>query len=345
MKENEMNLIDRYIAEVGRHLPEKDRADIEAEIRSMIEDMLEERSRQTGKPVDDTLIVEVLEELSDPHLLASKYAPPKRYLIGPDWYEGYLKILQRILFTALPIVAVVRFILTLTNDPLDLIDAVGEAIGSAFSVGTQILFWVTLTFVILERSGEKPDDLPKSDSRRWTVDQLPALPRRRQISVVETVMNLAVLLFLLIWIALPTTLDLLQGTPASVPFLHPNLWNFWLPVFFVIMGLTLIHEVFKLKIGNWTPALTVTNVILCLISIIYIAALVITQEIVNPAFLAMLDSSLEFAKLREVARWSIDISAAVIAGIYVWEIVHSIRMSRQLEKQKFEVTAPVQKSS
>jgi hypothetical protein len=238
---------------------------------------------------------------------------------------------------------VVRFILALTTDPLDLIGAVGEAIGSAFSVGTQILFWVTLIFVILERSGEKPDDLPRSDSRRWTVDQLPALPRRRQISVVETVMNIAVLLFLLIWIALPTTLDLLQGTPASVPFLHPNLWNFWLPVFFVIMGLTLIHEVFKLKIGNWTPALTVTNVILCLVSIIYIAALVITQEIVNPAFLAMLDSSLEFAKLREVARWSLDISAAIIAGIYVWEIVHSIRMARQLADERTETTAPLQK--
>ena len=42
-----MNLIDRYIAEVGRHLPEKDRSDIEAEIRSMMEDMLEER-RERG---------------------------------------------------------------------------------------------------------------------------------------------------------------------------------------------------------------------------------------------------------------------------------------------------------
>jgi hypothetical protein len=38
-----MSLIDRYIAEVGRQLPEKDRADIEAEIRSTLEDGIEER--------------------------------------------------------------------------------------------------------------------------------------------------------------------------------------------------------------------------------------------------------------------------------------------------------------
>jgi len=35
-----MNLIDKYIAEVGKHLPRKQRADIEAEIRSTLEDML-----------------------------------------------------------------------------------------------------------------------------------------------------------------------------------------------------------------------------------------------------------------------------------------------------------------
>src|SRR5687767_9095918 len=117
-----MSLIDRYIAEVGRHLPEKDRADIEAEIRSMLEDMLEERSQQTGKSVDDKVIVEVLEQLGNPQLLASKYAPPKRYLIGPGWYEVYIKTLQRVLFTALPIFAAVTFILTLTRDPLDFIN-------------------------------------------------------------------------------------------------------------------------------------------------------------------------------------------------------------------------------
>ena len=36
-----MSLIDRYVAEVGRHLPEKDRSDIETEIQTMIEDTLD----------------------------------------------------------------------------------------------------------------------------------------------------------------------------------------------------------------------------------------------------------------------------------------------------------------
>ena len=328
-----MSLINRYIAEVGRHLPEKDRADIEAEVRSMIEDMLEERSAQTSQRADDNLITEVLEQIGDPRLLAYKYAPPKRYLIGPEWYEGYIKVLQRVLFTAVPIFAAVTFILTLTRDPLDFMNAIGEAVGGAFNVGVQILFWVTLVFVLLERSGEKPDDLHKPGGQTWTVAQLPAMPRTRQISIAETVMNIAVNLFLLIWIVLPllTRSGELSG---SVPFLHPNLWTFWLPILFVLIGLTLLHEVFKLKIGNWTPALTVTNVILGLIWIIYLAALVITQDVINPDFLAMLDQAEGGSELREVVRWSIDISAAVIVGIYIWDMINSIRLARQLGKER-----------
>lgn len=137
-----MSLIDRYVASVGRHLPEKDRADIEAEIRSMIEDTLEERGHNAGS-ADETVIVETLEELGDPRLLAFQYAPPRHYLIGPDWYEGYIKVLQRVLFTALPVFAAVTFILALTRDPMDFINALGEAAGGAFDVGMQIVFWVT----------------------------------------------------------------------------------------------------------------------------------------------------------------------------------------------------------
>jgi len=336
-----MSLIDRYIAEVGRHLPEKDRSDIEAEIRSTLEDMLEERSQQTGKSVDDKVIVEVLEQLGNPRLLASKYAPPKRYLIGPGWYEVYVKTLQRVLFTVLPIFAAVTFIIALTENPLDFINAVGEAVGGVFNVGLQILFWITIVFVFLERSGEIPGESLRQKNLTWTVAQLPKLPRKRQISIAETVINIASILFVLIWIVLPFAIARFQGDPVPVPFLHQDLWNFWLPIFFVLMVLTLVHEVFQLKIGNWTPALTVTNVILGLSSIVFTVALVLTQEVINPAFLAMLDRN-GASELREVATWSINISAAVIAGIYVWDIVNSIRLARQLAKENSYTVASMQ---
>jgi hypothetical protein len=72
MKENEMNLIDRYITEVGKHLPRKNRADIEAEIRSTLEDMLEERTQGEG-PADEAAIMNLLKEYGSPREVAATY--------------------------------------------------------------------------------------------------------------------------------------------------------------------------------------------------------------------------------------------------------------------------------
>lgn len=325
-----MNLIDRYIAEVGRHLPEKNRSDIEAEIRSMLEDMLEERG--DAKSADEKIVAETLEQLGDPKLLASKYAPSKRYLIGPGWYEVYMQTLQRVLYIVLPIFAAVTIILTLADNPLDFANALSKAIGGAFEVGLQILFWVTIVFILLERSDEVPDKAPGSASKAWTVAQLPEYPRKRQISMGDALTDIVMVLFVLLWVVLPPLQNWLQGDANSAPFFHPNLWNFWLPAFFVLLVLTLIHDVFKLMVGNWTPALTVTNVILCTASIIYIVALVTTQQVINPAFLTTLDGA-QATELHNVTTWStwtVNITAAVLVGILAWDMFNSIRLSRRL---------------
>ncbi|MCI0552649.1 MAG: hypothetical protein L0287_16990 [Anaerolineae bacterium] len=328
-----MSLIDRYIAEVGRHLPEKNREDIEAEIRSMLEDMIDENSHQTGKPVNDELIAAALEQLGDPKLLAHKYAPARRYLIGPDWYEAYIETLKRVLATALPVVAILTIFIALAQDPIDFVDALGQAFGRVVDVAIGILFWVTAGFVIVEHSDAKPNELERAKTGAWTVAQLPEMPKKRQISVAEALTNIVFITGFTVWVVLPFVQS--QGN-ESVPFLNPDLWQIWLPVFFVLVVLTLIHEVFKLIVGNWTQALMITNVILCLISITYIVALVTTQEIINPAFLATLSDDV-VAELRDSARWArwtVNISAVITIGIYVWDMVNSMIMAKRLNRQE-----------
>lgn len=328
-----MSLIDRYVAEVGRHLPEKNRDDIEAEIRSTVEDMLDERSHQTGKPIRDEVIAAVLEELGDPKLLAYKYSPAKHYLIGPDWYEAYVETLKRVLVTALPVVAIVTIFIALAQDPIDFIDVLGQAFGRVIDVAIGILFWVTVGFVIVERSDAKPNELRNSKTGSWTVDQLPQLPKKRQISIGEALASIVFVIAFTTWIVLPF---LRSQETESVPFLNPDLWQLWVPVFFVLVVLTLIHEVFKLIIGNWTWPLMITNVILCLLSIAYIVALVTTQQIINPAFLATLSDDVvdELRDSARWARWTVNISAAITIGIYVWDMVNSIIMAKQLNRQE-----------
>lgn len=331
-----MNLIDRYVDEVGRHLPEKDRSDIEAEIRSMVEDMLEERGQQP-KSADEKSIAETLEQLGDPKLLAHKYSPAKRYLIGPDWYDLYLTTLKRVLSTALPIVAIVVFVLVFSKDPIEFGRAIGRAFETVINVGTGILFWVTVGFAIAEHSNAKPEEMGGSKTKAWTIAQLPTAPAKRQISVSEVLTNIVFYSIFTAGIVLPPFFAWLRGDEGFSPVFHPNLWNVWFPLFAVIAILTLVIELFKLKIGNWTTALTVSNVILCVGTIIYIIALVTTREVFNPAFLVTLAENGPTEELRNVAlsaKWTVNIGAAIAIGICLWDMADSIIKSRRLVRSK-----------
>ena len=89
-----MNLIDKYVAAVGRQLPTKNRADIEAEIRSTLEDMLEERTQGKG-PADEALVVELLKEYGAPGEVAATYKPQHhQYLIGPRMYPIFERVIR-----------------------------------------------------------------------------------------------------------------------------------------------------------------------------------------------------------------------------------------------------------
>ena len=92
-----MNLIDRYIAEVGKHLPRKGRTDIEAEIRSTLEDMLEERNQASLK--DEAAVIALLREYGAPAKVAASYIGP-RYLIGPRIYPTF-ELIVKIVMAAL----------------------------------------------------------------------------------------------------------------------------------------------------------------------------------------------------------------------------------------------------
>src|SRR5512142_1884314 len=101
-----MELIDLYVAEVGQNLPAKGRADLEAEIRSLIEDTVEGRSQAEGRPADDAMVAQVLKEFGSPAKMAASYLPP-RYLIGPRFYPAFL-LVMRILLTLIGVVSLVK---------------------------------------------------------------------------------------------------------------------------------------------------------------------------------------------------------------------------------------------
>lgn len=84
-----MEMVDRYIYAVIQRLPQPQREDIAEELRSLIEDMLEERVH--GRGITNKDEEEVLMELGNPKHLAQKYRGGKRYLISPEYFLSHLK--------------------------------------------------------------------------------------------------------------------------------------------------------------------------------------------------------------------------------------------------------------
>lgn len=84
------NLIERYVYDVARRLPEKDREDVKKELRANIYDMLPDG-------MGDEAVKKVLYELGSPASLAEKYRTRPRYLISPAYFDEYVNALKWIL--------------------------------------------------------------------------------------------------------------------------------------------------------------------------------------------------------------------------------------------------------
>ena len=148
-----MNLIDRYVTEVGKHLPRKNRLDIEAELRSTLEDMLEDRSQQTGRPADEALVIELLQEYGSPRKVAAIYQTHP-YLIGPRMFSIYRLVLKIVLFAVtmgLSIATIVSLFNTSLTSP-ELLKELGQFIANLVSALLAAFGNVTLVFAIIERA-------------------------------------------------------------------------------------------------------------------------------------------------------------------------------------------------
>jgi len=147
-----MNLLDKYIAAVGRELPRKNREDIEAEIRSTLEDMLEERKQADG-PADDAMTGELLKEYGSPSEVASKYKT-HQYLIGPRMYPLFERVL-RIVLAVVAGASLIGLGVALTKTGLtgpEFASSLGKWFGGLLSGLIAAFGNVTLVFVIIERT-------------------------------------------------------------------------------------------------------------------------------------------------------------------------------------------------
>jgi hypothetical protein len=149
-------MIDAYVNEVGLRLPGKQRADIEREIRSMIEDTLDDESRTQERPIDEAMVVQVLKRLGSPQKLAASYTPPQ-VLIGPELFPAYILVVK-IVVSVLAILTIIGLALSVGlagTVQSQMINTLAQATGGLFSGIFQAFGIITFVFAVIQRVAPK----------------------------------------------------------------------------------------------------------------------------------------------------------------------------------------------
>jgi hypothetical protein len=145
-----MKLIDNYIYTVTKNLPRKIKAEVEKELRPNIHDMLPDGYNEAD-------VVKFLYTLGNPFALAEKYQEGKRYLIGPELYGNYIKMLKDV-FILVGCLILLSQVYTIFTDATHasvgevLVSALTQTLKSAIRAAGWLFISVTIVFAVIERN-------------------------------------------------------------------------------------------------------------------------------------------------------------------------------------------------
>ncbi|MBM0275370.1 permease prefix domain 1-containing protein [Micromonospora tarensis] len=309
-------LTDRYLAATLRSVPTQRRDEIATELRASIEDMIEGHTDDGADPAAAERAV--LTELGNPDVLAARYADRRLQLIGPTYYLVWLRLLKLLLSFIPALVGTIVAIVEAVEGKG--FGAIGPGVVVALHVTVHIAFWLTLTFVIIERSQ------PTMDLPEWTVDQLPDAPVRRGIPLADTIASVIMLLLTIAYLPLQHYHSWVDGTDGeNIPLLDPALWSFWLPALIVVLIASVIFELVKYRIGRWTWQLFGLKALLSLAFGLPLVWLALTDRLLNPALAERLGWLAE-ADNRDALGLAIALGTVAVV---IWDLIDTARKTRQ----------------
>ncbi|MBQ4058355.1 MAG: hypothetical protein IJD40_05430 [Lachnospiraceae bacterium] len=206
---SEQEMIERYIYDVVKRVPQDCREEIRMELQSLIDDMCEQ---------ENSSVEEVLQKLGEPAKFARRYRDEGSYLIGPDYYDDYVWIVKIALF-GIGISALVSAVVNGITNSGDVINFLVEFFGEFFETlingSFSVIGTLTIIFAIMEKKKAKLDikpgkkwsvkDLSKNVAtvNSWTPFLLPAVPDKRAVisrgdsvfSIIFTIVFIVLLIF------------------------------------------------------------------------------------------------------------------------------------------------------
>ncbi|HUE99474.1 MAG TPA: hypothetical protein VMN99_09480 [Anaerolineales bacterium] len=323
-----MNLIDKYIAEVGKHLPRRNRTDIEAEIRSTLEDMLEERT-QGKSPADEAMVAELLKEYGAPRKVAESYVGP-RYLIGPRVYPTF-ELVTKIVLAVLLAVTLAGLGIGLARSSLtgpEFLKTVGNSAAGLISGLITAFGNIVLVFAILERV--LPAKEFEQETEDWNPAELVSEPDPDRVKFGEQIFEMFFLvLFLVIFNLYPGVIGFGFFNNSDWVFLSPVLTEAffsYLPWLNILILLQIAFNLYLLRRGSWNTGARIMNIVLELASI----ALAVVM-LRGPALAALTPEQLAGTPMAESAQVFVTIGNLIptlVLGVII--IISSIEVAQMV---------------
>lgn len=281
------NLIDRYIYAATRHLPKRVQPGTEAALRSLVADMLQQRTG--SQPPTEADLLAVLEELGAPARLAQKHSPSAaKSLIGPSYYPTYKLVLAVVLITVTLGISVTRLLMLAFSPSVSFLAALtGWLTSLLLSLAVSFTF-VTLLFAFFQWRNICVEDASLSFAT------LPTVPTGTEaISFWEPVLGIALsILFVVIMLTVP------QFVTTALPsgeYLHVFSLDFFQDRWFIILmlaALAIIRDAFRLHERRQTRRLALVTLLTNIVAMIFMMFLFMGQTMLNPTFLIALSGML-----------------------------------------------------
>lgn len=327
MMEKEHEMKERYIYEVIRRLPKRQREEIKMELNELIEDMCEH----------DT-IEHVLEKLGAPEEFAKKYRDENSYVIGPKYYDNYIGVLKIVLIC----VAISAVCSAMVNGMIDrewtkagidtVVDMIAEVIADTIANGIisvcASIGGVTLIFALMERRNVK---MSEKQPKNWKPEQLAPIPDKRGvISRGDCVVGMVfIMLAGGILVFAPELLGAYvfknKEFVKVISIFNLEKWNLILPFLIATFALGFVDELIKLVSGLYCKVVMVSNIVTGILEMIVAVILLKILPFWNNDFTKECSVAFdrEFTSKGDLLHyWGTDlVSNVVLAGIVIATLI------------------------
>ncbi|MET3860948.1 hypothetical protein ABIE38_001873 [Dietzia sp. 2505] len=320
-------LTDRYIAEVVRRLPGSASDDISAEISATIDDMVAAELDRPGDgdapPDPDSIERAVLGRLGDPAALARRYSGTRHYLIGPEVYPAWLRVVRWLLPIVGALAALTSAIVYVVTAPQA---ELGGLIGEVVSGVVSALLWAfaawTLIVVIVERATPEGDRNPLTTSATWDPSELDH-PRARPDTRIDAIVSLNLLAVLAAVPFVPSTFLYIGHLNGGEPVVNPDIPTVWLAGYLALIGVLALVQIRRLARPGASRRRLAVEVVSDVAFGAFLTALVLSQDsVIHPDLVSAGGDDLPAAAIR----WSV---IATVWVIVIWDQVETLRAHRR----------------